>query len=395
MTRLKSYVSNPVEPGGDEPQPFVALEHIESGTGRLLPGTELPEKSDETAIVHQAGDVRFGKLRPYLAKSLLMETAGIGSGELLVLRPRPEALDSRFLWYLTLSKPFLEWAEVSSYGVKMPRTNWTLLGAWDAWIPPLGEQRQIAAYLDNETGKIDALLAEQRSMASLLNERKWLTFVHGLDRLTTHDIAVKRGLTFITDGPFGSAFSSNDYVDEGVAVVRLGNIGFAEWKGADLAHIPSEMYENFKRHSVHPGDVLIAGLGDERNHAGRACIAPEGLGLAIVKGKCFCARTNQTRLLPEYLALFLSSPIGSNALTLGARGSTRQMINLDILKSTRIPLPSLEAQSRLVNEVAQVWAKVHELQSDIARQERLLGEHRQALITAAVTGQLDLTKSVT
>ena len=137
MTRLKGYVSNPVEPGGEDSQPFVALEYIESGTGRLLPGTELQEKSDATAVAHQRGDVRFGKLRPYLAKSLLMDAPGIGSGELLVLRPRPDALDSRFLWYLTLSKPFLEWAEVTSYGVKMPRTNWTLLGSWDAWIPGL------------------------------------------------------------------------------------------------------------------------------------------------------------------------------------------------------------------------------------------------------------------
>jgi len=167
---------------------------------------------------------------------------------------------------------------------------------------------------------------------------------------------MRRAVSTITDGPFGSAFSSSDYSENGVAVVRLGNIGFAEWRGQDLAYLPDERFAEFRRHQIAQGDLLIAGLGDARNHAGRACVAP-GLGKAIVKGKCFCARVNRRTAVPEYLAMFCSSPLGAEAIAIEARGSTRLMINLDIMKAIPVPLPSTSEQAMIVEQVQRAWAR--------------------------------------
>lgn len=390
--RLKALVSNPTVKVNDPDRPFVALEHLESGTGRLLSGVELEPKDADDSVAHEAGDVRFGKLRPYLTKSYLAEAPGAGSGELLVLRPGPRVL-SRYLWYVTLSQPFVDWAVATSYGVKMPRTSWEAVGAFDIDLPTLDEQRRILEFLDNELARVDDLLGEVRQTEMMVEERRWLVVAHAFTGLQP-SAALRRGLVFLTDGPFGSAFTSADYSDEGAAVVRLGNIGFAEWRGEELARIPLEMFETFRRYQVRSGDLLVASLGDERNHAGRACVAPAGLGPAMVKGKCFCARVDDRVLDAEYAALFLSSPIGAQALAVEARGSTRQMINLEILKAVQIPMPSVAVQRSVVEAALAEWERSRSLTAELSAQRVLLRERRQALITAAVTGGLEAVRKV-
>ena len=151
--------------------------------------------------------------------------------------------------------------------------------------------------------------------------------------------------------------------------------------------IPLELYGHFLRHRVRAGDLLIAGLGDENNHAGRACVAPD-LGSAIVKGKCFCARINDSMADSHYLALFLSSGLGAEAIGVEARGSTRTMINLEIVKAATLPLPPLRRQREIVGRFRLQASQTDRLVGMLSNQLNLLAEHRQALITAAVTGRI-------
>jgi type I restriction enzyme S subunit len=197
-------------------------------------------------------------------------------------------------------------------------------------------------------------------------------------------------VTSLIDGPFGSAFSSSDYVDEGPAVVRLGNIGFAEYRTDDQARIPLALYERFGAYAVRSGDVLIAGLGDARNHAGRACVAPTELAPAIVKGKCFRARVDERRAGGKFISLLLSSPIGANAVGISGRGSTRSMINLEAVKGTEVPLPNREVQTAIVAAAIGNKTASRRAAAAIRRQILLLDERRRALITAAVTGAVQV-----
>jgi type I restriction enzyme S subunit len=196
-------------------------------------------------------------------------------------------------------------------------------------------------------------------------------------------------LVSVTDGPFGSAFSSSDYSDEGAAVVRLGNIGFAEYRGTDQAYIPLPLWRTFRQHHVSRGDLLIAALGDDRNHAGRACVAPD-LGPALVKGKCLRARVRPEMAVSEFLAFLLSSPVGADALGVASRGSTRVMINLDVLKSAVLPLPPVSAQKEILRATQCARTLTRDLLHELEAQIALLSEHRQALITAAVAGEIDI-----
>jgi len=154
---------------GSKVRPFVALEHLESGTGRLITDAELADRpaSDTGAASVEPGDVLFGKLRPYLAKTWLADRPVFASTELLCLRPRV-GIDSRWLTYLVTSGPFVDWAVASSEGTKMPRTSWEKIAEYRIDIPPLDHQCAITDYLDAETARIDALIEKKLRMSSCL-----------------------------------------------------------------------------------------------------------------------------------------------------------------------------------------------------------------------------------
>jgi type I restriction enzyme S subunit len=229
-------------------------------------------------------------------------------------------------------------------------------------------------------------------MVGLLEEQMWAGLNESLrdESAALAPVQLRRVLTRITDGPFGSNLKSEHYIATGARVVRLGNIGKAEFKNEDQAFVSLEHFEGLRRHAVAPGDLLIAGLGDRANHVGRACVAP-ALGPAMVKADCYCAGVDRSHALPEFVALWLSSPSGEAAVAGASRGSTRTRINVDVAKATLIPLVPLERQRMIVTTWERERQRLRVMTSKISRQVALLKERRQALITAAVTGELDVT----
>jgi type I restriction enzyme, S subunit len=168
LGRLVKPVTAPASAAG----PYVALEHVESATGRLVPGTVLPIQDPATdgGVEIRPGDVLFGKLRPYLAKTIVVDRPGLCSSEFVVMRPSSD-VDPRWLQYLLLSPRFVDWAVATSDGVKMPRTTWTALRRFAVELPSPDDQRGIVQMLDGEVQHADKLQALKRSVLDLLTER--------------------------------------------------------------------------------------------------------------------------------------------------------------------------------------------------------------------------------
>lgn len=104
---------------------YIGLEDIESWTGRLLPGERA--EPEGTVSLYEAGDVLFGKLRPYLAKVHLAEEAGTCSTEALVLRPQ-RSLHPAYLKYVLLDPKRIDEINASTFGAQMPRASWEFIG---------------------------------------------------------------------------------------------------------------------------------------------------------------------------------------------------------------------------------------------------------------------------
>jgi len=148
----------------------IGLEHIESWSGRLIAPSEDPEfEGDGTAF--QKGDILFGKLRPYLAKAWLATCEGEAVGDFHVIRvqsPHHPAFVQRIL----LSQDAISLIDGSTYGAKMPRASWDFIGGLPIPIPRPNEQTAIAAFLDRETAKIDALISKTEKAIELAKERR-------------------------------------------------------------------------------------------------------------------------------------------------------------------------------------------------------------------------------
>ncbi len=146
------------------------LENIESWTGQIL-GTTEPENISGELISFKKGDVLFGKLRPYLAKIMLAFEEGSCSGEFLVLRHSKE-MEPKFLFYKMITKEFINQVNAATYGAKMPRASWEILGNISIQLPALNEQKKIIEKLDRLTDKIAKAKNKIYESVQLLEEYK-------------------------------------------------------------------------------------------------------------------------------------------------------------------------------------------------------------------------------
>jgi len=277
-------------------------------------------------------------------------------------------------------------------------------------LPPQEEQRQVLSFLDHETARIDALVKEQQRLIELLKEKRQAVISHAVTKGLDPDVPMKDSgvewlgevpahwdvmkLGMITldkcDGPFGSALKSEHYSSSGVRVIRLQNVKAGEFGDQDSAYIDEEYYKSIgSRSGVLSGDVLVAGLGDGNNVVGRACVAPEGIAPAMVKADCFRFRLDAFRARPNFMANQLSSGAAFDAGRL-ASGSTRSRIPLSSMAARFVAVPPPKEQESIEKYLSEAKEKIDALLEEAGHTIELLQERRSALISAAVTGKIDV-----
>ena len=182
------------------------------------------------------------------------------------------------------------------------------------------------------------------------------------------------------------------YTDLGVRVIRLQNIGDGEFRDRGGAFISESHYATLGDHSVREGDLLVAGLGDEKIPAGRACVAPPSLGVAMVKADCFRFRLAPGRTIPAFLAKHLSAT-ASGATACLSTGATRLRINLSATAARLVILPPLEEQQSIIDFIGTATAPLYTAISRLEREIELLREYRTRLVADVVTGKLDVREA--
>ena len=138
---------------------FIGLEHIEAHTMRLL-DTAKTSDVKSSGSYFQAGDVLYGRLRPYLNKVYMPDFAGLASGEFIVF-PKQDNLDNAYLKY------FLNHWEFASFATRLnagdrPRVDFSQLADYPLPLPPLAEQRRIVDAIETQFARLDASVAALR-----------------------------------------------------------------------------------------------------------------------------------------------------------------------------------------------------------------------------------------
>lgn len=152
-------------------------------------------------------------------------------------------------------------------------------------------------------------------------------------------IAVK-----LQDGPFGSNLKSSHYVEDGVRVVRLQNIGPGYFDDSNRAFIDCDHFKKLSKHECFAGDVLIATLGDP---IVRAAVLPPTIPVALNKADCIQLRCHPDRAVPGYVSHYLNSPLALGHAEARSHGQTRPRVNLSQLRTMPIPLPPIKEQQRI------------------------------------------------
>ena len=146
-----------------------------------------------------------------------------------------------------------------------------------------------------------------------------------------------------------------------------------------------------QREEPQGGDLLIAGLGDDRNVVGRACVAPKDIGPAMVKADCFRMRLDETASSPLFVAMQLSAGARFDAGNLSS-GSTRARISLSVMATRKVALPKIEEQNAILLAIECRIAPLTSLIKEAESAVNLLIERRSSLISAAVTGKIDVRR---
>ncbi|MGZ8159856.1 MAG: restriction endonuclease subunit S [Methylobacter sp.] len=155
----------------------------------------------------------------------------------------------------------------------------------------------------------------------------------------------------VADGPFGSNLKTEHYVaDPGVQVIRLQNVAEYEYNNDDKAYISDKHADFLLRNKVVSGDVLIAGLGEDRYPVGRACTYPEQLPPAVNKADCFRARCVNEVMRNKFFMLFLNSELARRQIRRYEQGVTRPRINTGNLKRLFVGVPTISEQLAFIEK---------------------------------------------
>jgi type I restriction enzyme S subunit len=395
---LRFVASNPTSKA--EASDILALDQVESWTGRIeAVDSEVASLSEGVAF--RWGDVLFSKLRPYLAKSVRPEHDGIASTEFVVLRPDSARLDSRFLHYSTLMPGFVEWATATSYGTKMPRSNWEALGRYELWVPSLEVQRRVADMLDVETARIDTLITKNqtvlRSLAqrivSLRAELLWPTEARrawtgspldaptsAVPSATKVQYVVPIRVAGGTPATGIDAYWSEDLDD--LPWFGVGDFAHGHATGEPSRRVTDSGVVAAGLKVMQQGDLLLAMYGATSGKAGFLS-EPGTTNQAVM-----AMRSNPRVLRQDYLIEWFNFARPYAYEKAESRSSTQPNLNAGQIEQFSIRCPSLPEQDAATKTLAHAREPADALRQRVERQIGLLQTRRRALIMAAVTGQI-------
>ena len=272
-------------------------------------------------------------------------------------------------------------------------------------LPPEKEQLDITAFLVRETTKIDDLIAEQERLIDLLQEKRQAVISHAVTKGLNpnalmkdsgvewlgevpehwHVSEARRDIEFLTSGSRGWA---DFYSDKGPIFLRIANLtrDKIELKLSNIQRVTPPEGTEGARTEVKGGDVLFSITA----YLGSVAVVPTNFEKAYVSQHVCLARLNKLNLSPKWLAYSVLSSSGKAYLEANSYGGTKVQLALDDIKSFPLTAPSLQEQEEIIEKLEVSLGSLDELRSKANENIALLQERRSALISAAVTGQIDV-----
>ncbi|EGR2700274.1 putative type I restriction-modification system specificity determinant [Vibrio diabolicus E0666] len=349
--------------------------------------------------VAKAGDLLFSVRAPVGSLNFANKDFGIGRG-LCSIRGT-NAISQSFLWWVLPSYKYQ--FDAIATGSTFEAVSAEEVGNLNLALPPILEQTQIANFLDHETAKIDTLIEKQQQLIKLLKEKRQAVISHAVTKGLNPQAPMKDSgvewlgevpehwdrikLKHITNQIVDAEHKTAPYFDDGEYLVcRTTNVRDGKLRIEGGKYTDSTTYEEWtKRGKPEIGDILFT----REAPAGEACIFTGEVPLCLGQ-RMVLFKLDKTRVSPEFVLHSIYSGLADDFVKQLSQGSTVAHFNMADIQNIPLFEPSLDEQAQIVEYLSKVLAKYDDLTSSAFKTIALMQERRTALISAAVTGKIDV-----
>ena len=311
-------------------------------------------------------------------------------------------LPLEYLYYV-LPKFLIENASTNIYGARI--LNQELIRNAIILKPTYEEAKTIANFLDYQTAQIDTLIDKQQTLIQLLKEKRQAVISHAVTKGLNPDAPMKdSGVEWLGEvpehwvvaqlkfntlvmqtGPFGSQLHAEEYIEDGIPLINPAHMIDGEIVPDSRVTVDKATQERLERHKLSEGDIIFA----RRGELGRCAIVHKHQK-GWICGTGSLRATLNDKLISEYAYLLITSDGLISELSLESKGSTMDNLNTETLGRVRMPVPPRNEQNEIISYVSQVFGKYKVLIGNAERAIQLMQERHTALISAAVTGKIDV-----
>lgn len=270
------------------------------------------------------------------------------TGNAMCLDNVKDSVDIKYLFY---SMQAYDFTKVIS-GTAQPQITRVGLEKVEITLPSLDVQREIVSILD----KIDALIEQRRLQLKKLEELVKARFVEMFGDTFSNPKrwptkTFREASLRLSDGPFGSNLKSEHYSENGVRVIRLGNIGVGKFIDKDQSYVSLDHYEHLKKYTCKPGEIVIGTLGEPNL---RACIIPDYVKLAVNKADCVHYVPDSKILENTFVCQYINCPTTLLLASNMVHGQTRARVSSGQIAKMPIFIPPLSLQKQFAAFVAAI-----------------------------------------
>lgn len=370
-------------------------------------GNKKPDDLTKCKLVF-AGDLVINSMNYGIGSYGLSALTGVCSPVYIVLTPKLDLIEERYAFRIMENKAFQGFAQSHGNGILEHRAaiNWDILKGIGVPLPPVTEQQAILKFLDCETAKIDALVAEQERLIELLKEKRQVVISHAVTKGLDPSVPMKdSGVEWLGEVPaqwevsplkflarVGNGSTPNRdnphyWAEDGFPWLNSSVVNQAEVSEAERFVTPTALKECHLP-IIHPPALLVGITGQGKTRG----MATPLTFTATVNQHLAYIKPDQDRLGVDFLLRVFEAAYDHLRIESEGAGSTKGAITCGQLGAWYIPVPALEEQDEIVTFLD---AELNKLDGLIAVAESgiaLLQERRSALISAAVTGQIDVRR---
>lgn len=330
-----------------------------------------------------------------------------GSVSLINTVIEPKNINENYIHYLLKSQPFQE--EYYRYGkgivADLWSTNYSEMKNIIISSPTLKEQQQIANFLDKATAKIDTLIEKQTKQIELLKEKRQAVISHAVTKGINPNVPMKdSGVEWLGEisehwkisplrhlGQLQNGVSKgSDYFGSGYPFINYGDIYNNDIIPSQINGLAQSSLEDRITYSVKKGDIFFTRTSETIDDIGMASTCLQTIPNATFSGFTIRFRQFKEVLLASFSRYQFRSGYSQSFFVKEMNLVTRASLGQDLLKRLHTVIPPLEEQQQIVNYLDEKTSKIDTLIEKSKKSIELLKEKRTALISAAVTGKIDV-----